>query len=178
MKFIIDIIALVISGFALQYSHRSNKISKESLKGILYKRRKEIYDACIECLQNLKVLMSENETWKVSRGVSKGESFRGFLNKIDGFENFFKLEVKEWIGELRDSAYAYVTLITTDKNDERLGEKLGCNPVTDLNTTWVQEQDIESVKRMFSKYMVMTDSLQCNSFERPCHPILNLEFIF
>ncbi len=38
-------------------------------------------------------------------------------------------------------------------------EKLGCKPVHEVLDKWVEKQEIESIKCMFSKYMVITNSL-------------------
>lgn len=157
MKFVLDVVALIISGGAIWYACRSNKLSKEALKCSLYEKRKKICDVCIECLQHLK-LLGQGKVHAAPDEVIDGEYFRNFLANIDGYEDFYKGGEKDWIGELRDHAYGFLKDISNNKmSDERLGERLNCKPVKEDLGRWVEKQDIESIKRKFQKHTNVSD---------------------
>lgn len=147
MNLLFNIIAVIISIVAIFISCKSYVNSTKALKLSSYNKKKEIYNACVDLLYDLR--WSINNIHTAPMDFLKGKGCREFLGRIDGFENYFKGPVKDWIEEFRDRVGDYFIQFDDSNDAKQLLEKAGYKPRNGDWVEWINAQDIASIKSKF-----------------------------
>ncbi|HHT9104515.1 MAG TPA: hypothetical protein ACFYD7_01425 [Candidatus Wujingus californicus] len=151
MNLLFTIIAIIISIIAIIISYKSYVVSKKAWKLSSYNKKKEIHDACVNLLYDLQRTLLNN-AHLASRDLLRGNC-REFLKKIDGFENYFKGPLKNWIEEFRDRVGDYSIQFDDSDDNKQLLEKAGYKSRNGDWVEWINAQDVESIKSKFSDYL-------------------------